>query len=1078
MTSPIRASALSVAIALMLAAAAANAQNITTSGINGRVLDAGGKPVAGATVTIVHTPSGTTKQIITDAEGRYSAAGLRVGGPFEVRAEQGGTQLAERDDVYLQLGQPASLTLAAAGAKTLETVQVTGLASSGLFATDNKGLSTTVSQQQLQATPQGNRSIDDVVRLDPRVTVLDQGGGSFSAAGQNNRYNNIAVDGVTQGDPFGLNANGLPYLKTPISPEAIAEYNISTANYDVVVDTVGADVNAVTKSGTNDFHGALYYAYRNADKLVGKAGWLPSDHRSYKYRNYKQDWTGGFNLGGPILKDKLFFFVSAEHEKMSGLGADSANGLDPSLGSGASTSGKISPGDLQKVIDIAKQLGLMPGEFGGALGLTFDDKRYLAKLDWNISDNHRASFTFQQTKNLQPAVGGNSTNSVGLSSYTYTKAIQTDNYVVHLFDDWSDSFSTELKAGYQEFVQDTTAPWDQPSVQVNLKADGTGPNVFLGKERFRHYNHIDTKKTSIFLAGTWYLGDHTIKGGIDYQRNKINNLFGQGQFGVYLFRGLANFSQGLYNSYEILQPAPGYTLPDIAGQWTYSQLSPFIQDTWQVTPEFSLQYGLRVVIPDSDKAPVHNPTFETTFGFPNNASVDASNKVFEPRVSFNYDLSSDRKTQLRGGFGLFQSSPPAVWLTNPYQNNGVTLLTYTSTNPALAPFSPDPLDQNLPPPTFRAPAVDAVDEDFKLPTVWKFSLGFDHELPWWGLVGSAEFQHIKVKDGILYEAINFGAPTGTLPDGRQQFWKTPGQVPVTADQRWNRNRAFDASSTLLTNTHKGMSDTFTLSLAKPFAEGLSGNVSLTFSRATDVDPGIDTIAFNGYQRVARLNPNDDLAGTSNFEIPVAFKTSLIWQHAFFGDYKSTISAFYSGRSGNNYTWVFGNDANGDGISGFDRVYIPTANDPNVAFTAGTTATQIQQFNDFLASDDYLKDRRGQIAERNGAKNAWINQLDLGISQEVPGFWGRGEIRLDIFNFLNMLNKNWGDTQVVSTSGYPTRTLANYAGVNAQGQYVYALPKDASGNYQPQQKVYYDGGFLDPSRTVSRWSMMVTLKYSF
>ena len=213
----------------------------------------------------------------------------------------------------------------------------------------------------------GNRAIDDVVRLDPRVNVVNQGTGAISAVGMNNRYNNIAVDGVTQGDPFGLNANGLPYLKSPISPEAIAQYNISTANFDVVADTVGADVNAVTKSGTNDFHGSLYYAYRNANHLVGDAGWLPSGTPGYKYNGYDKDATYGFNVGGPIIKDRLFFFLSAEKEKTTGIGADSLNGMDFSLGNGASTSNKVSPGDLQKVIDAATKLGLKPGSFGADL---------------------------------------------------------------------------------------------------------------------------------------------------------------------------------------------------------------------------------------------------------------------------------------------------------------------------------------------------------------------------------------------------------------------------------------------------------------------------------------------------------------------------------------------------------------------------------------------------------------------------------------------------------------------------------------------------------------------------------------
>ncbi|MDE2280696.1 MAG: carboxypeptidase regulatory-like domain-containing protein [Xanthomonadaceae bacterium] len=1083
MTVTNRVRSLPFAIAALLAMSPAIAQNITTSGAVGRVVDANGKAVAGATVNIVHVPSGTTKTVTTDADGRYVAQGLRAGGPFTIVATKPGLSGVEQDNVYLQLGQPSSINLrmgeGAAAALTLSSVTVNASTLAQTFTSDNKGLSTTISQRQLQATPQGNRSIDDVVRLDPRINVTDQGSGAISAAGMNNRYNNIAVDGVTQGDPFGLNANGLPYQKSPISPDTIAEYNISTANYDVTSDVVGADVNAVTKSGTNQFHGSVYYVYRNANDLVGDAGWLPSNNPGYHYKGYQKDDTYGFTVGGPIVKDKLFFFLAAEHEKTTGIGADSANGLDSTLGNGPSTSNKVSPGDLQQVIDAATKLGLTPGTFGGATGLAYDDKRYLGKIDWNISNNHRASFTYQRTKELLPAVGGNSSNSVGLSSYTYTKAITTDNYVLHLYDDWSDSFSTEAKVGLQKYSQITTAPYQQPSVKVFISPTGTGPSVYLGEEQYRHYNKIDTKKLSFFFAGTWYLGDHTIKAGVDFQRNRIYNLFGQSEFGVYTFWGIPNFQAGNYDAYSLYHPAPGYTLNDIVGKWTYTQTSPFLQDSWQFNDALSVQYGVRLDIPHSSAKPPYNAGFAQAFGVANNSTVGSANRIVEPRLSFNYSFDSAYKTQLRGGAGLFQTDPPTVWLTNPFQNNGITLRNYTSYNPANAPFSPNPFAQNIPTGTGGAGSIDAISPDFRLPSVWKMSLALDRELPWWGMVASAEYEHIQVRDGILYEAVNFGAPTGTLPDGREQFWKTPGEAPKTADILANHNPAFSTASTLLTNTHRGKSDSFTLSLDKPFSASWSGNVSFTLSHASDVDPGADTIAYSGYSRVARLNPNTNVLATSNYNVPKALKASLTWQHAFFGDYNTMVSMFYSGHSGLPYTWVFGNDANGDGIGGWDPVYIPSANDPKVTYVAGTSQQVIQQFQNFLASDAYLSRHRGQVANRNGDRTAWVNELDMSFSQEVPGIFkgNKGVLRLDVYNVLNLLNSSWGQQR--NTGIYPTRVLANYAGVNAQGQYVYSLPTDKGGvNYQPQQLQTYDGGFYDPSRVVSRWSAMVTLRYTF
>ena len=1078
MNSRIRTKLLPFAIAALLAATPVVAQNVTSSAVAGRVVDASGQAVAGATVQIVHVPSGTTKIVTTDADGRYVAQGLRVGGPFDITASKAGLSQVEQDNVYLQLGQSSAINLqmtsAEAQATTLGGVNVTASALTQIFSSDNKGLSTNVSQRQLEATPQGNRSIDDIARLDPRINVTDQGDGSISMAGMPNRYNNISVDGISQGDPFGLNANGLPYQGSPISVDTIGEYNISTSNFDVASDTVGADINAVTKSGTNQFHGSVYYAYRNANKMVGDAGWLNSGDPGYKYSGYSRDWTGGFTLGGPIIKDKLFFFVSAEKEKTTGIGADSSNGLDPSL-TGASTSNKISPSDLQQVIDTAKALGLQPGSFANS-GSVLDDRRYLGKIDWNISDSHRASLTYQYTKESQPIVQGNSSNQVGLSSYWYTKNSLTKNTAVQFFDDWSDSFSTETKISYQSFEQLAGNAINQPQVKVYLDTAGRGPSVNLGEDQYRHENAISTKKWSAFFAGTLYLGDHTIKGGIDYQRDKIYNLFGRTEHGNYTFYGLSDFAAANYNSYFLYQPAPGYTLNDVAANWVYSQYSPFLQDTWQVNNNLSIAYGLRMDIPHSDHAPLYNASFEQAFGYRNNNSLGSKNKVVEPRFSFNYNFNTERMMQLRGGIGLFQTFPPTVWMTNPYQNNGLTVASYQSFNPSDAAFSPDAYNQNIP----NSPAnvsgdVDTISPNFKLPTVWKATLAFDRELPWWGLIGSVELQHIKVKDGIYYQAINIGAPTGVLPDGRFQYWATPGERAKSSDAAANRNKAFDKASTLLTNTSKGKSDSLTLSLSKPFSENWFGDVSFTMNHATEVNPGNSSQASSGYAYVVRQNVNEEVAATADRNIARTLKASLTWQHAFFGDYKTSVSAFYNGHSGLPYSWIFSGDANGDGITYEDPAYIPTLNDGKVSYGTASAAL-VQQFQDYISSNKYLNEHRGQIASRNGDHYGWVNQLDMSFSQEVPGIFkgNKGVVRLDVYNFLNLLDKNWGQT--VNTQ-FNTRTLAGYDGVNAQGQYVYYLPTDKNGNYQPQQLIRYDAG-TNPTRVVSRWSAMLTLRYTF
>jgi hypothetical protein len=1077
---------LPVAIAALLAAAPVLAQD-TSSSISGRVLDASGQPVVGATVQIVHEPSGTTKTATTDASGRYAAQGLRVGGPFDVKVSKDGTQ-SEQDGVYLQLAQDTAVNLTIGGsqaATNLGAVTVTGLVAAQTFNAENKGLSTNVSGRDLKMVPSPGRSIQDVARLDPRIVVTDRGDGSMSAMGQNSRYNKISVDGVGVGDPFGLNSNGMPYLGSPVSVDTIAEYNLATANFDVTSDTVGADINAVTKSGTNQFHGSTYYAYRNANNMVGDAGWLNSNRG---YKGYDRDWTGGATLGGPIIKDKLFFFASYEKQKTLGLGNDSANGLDSAL-TGSSTSNKVSPSDLQRIINAANKLGLHPGDFSGG-GVDLESKRSLVKLDWNITDNHRSSFAYQRTKETQPVIQGNSNNAIGLTSYWYTKNSDTKNYSLQFFDDWSDIFSTESKVGYKDFSQARTVPWQQPQIYVNLgkdnngKLNGSSPYVDLGEDQYSDYNQISTKTTTLFSAATLYLGDHTLKGGIDFERDKIYNLFGRTQFGAYTFWGIDNFEKGIYNQFDLYQPAKGYSLDDVAGKWTMNRYSWFLQDNWQVTNQLSLAYGVRVNRYATDDKPVYNPTFEKTFGFRNDQSINGKTLV-EPRVSFNYAFESELQTQLRGGVGLFQSSPPTVWMTNPYQNNGMTVATYSIRNSGNAPvgpgtaypgFSPDPFKQNVPPPAATQMAVDTISPDFKLPSVWKSSIAIDRELPWMGIIATAEYEHIKVRDAIWYQNLNIGAPTGVMPDGRFTYYKNIYGGPTGNTNRANANSKFSVNTTMLANTSKGYSDALTLALKKPFADEWAASIGATFSNAREVNPGTSSQASSNFSNNVWVNPNENVDSRANYATTTRLTASVSWSHAFFGNYATTVSAFYNGQTGQPYSWVFANDSNGDSYSR-DLVFIPRPG--QVQFQSGTSQKAIDQFYAFIQQDDYLKKHQGEIAKRNDTRAAWTNQLDLSFSQEVPGLFkgNKGEVRLDVYNFLNMLNNDWGQQLYVP---FPyTRNLASYAGVDpTTGKYIYSLPLDANGNYQPGTKVVYDAGRDIKTNVVSRWSAMLTLRYTF
>ncbi|WP_266181067.1 TonB-dependent receptor [Dyella humicola] len=1099
----LRTKLLPMAIATLFVASPVLAQD-TSSSISGRVLDASGQPIAGAAVQIVHAPTGTTKTTTTDASGRYAAQGLRVGGPFDVKVSKDGAQ-AEQDNVYLQLAQDTAVNLsmgtAQAAAKNLDGVTVSANSLSQTFTPDNKGLSTNVSRREIEATPTPGRSIQNIVRLDPRITITDRARGEISAVGQNSRYNNITVDSVSANDPFGLNANGLPTLGTPISQDTIEEYNISTANYDVATRRgLGANINAVTKSGTNDFHGSVYYAFQNTD-MIG------NNEIGKEYAGFNRQWTGGATVGGPLIKDKLFFFASVE--KSEQVGSGSPYGPQDS---GAATPIKgLTNAQVQQVRDIAAKYGLTDiGSVGGG-NSNLDDKRYLGKIDWNITDNHRASFTYSETKENKPIITGSQTKLV-LSSGWYKTNVDNKSYALHFYDDWSDIFSTDTTVSYAKFDQNR-GPYNgvaMPDITVYPGVFG-GPAVEFGTEYSSQANVLQVKTFNAAWAGSLFLGDHTVKGGIDFEKDQYYNLFLQNYFGSYVFEevpgpkgttGLSNFVAGNYYQYRYNRPANGLSLDDVAARYTLNQWGVFLQDTWQVTNNLSLQYGVRVDIPLMDDRPIYNPTFAAAptinpktgaaaggFGRTNQTTING-NRVVQPRMSFNYAFNTELMTQLRGGAGLFVTNQPGVWLGNIFSNSGMTQVQYNCgptqsppCNTNLPAFSPDPHNQNNGPGSAGQMTVNTISPDWHIPTAWKFSLGIDRELPWYGLVASADWLHIDQRDAIWFQNINLGAPTGVLPDGRATFYKLQTDPATTKPiPRANANPAFSGQMINLANTSKGSADSIALALRKPFSDEWSGMVGFTWSRATEVNPGTSSVANSNFGNNYVFNSNENVASTSNYSVPRRVIASLNWQHRFWGDYNTSASIFYDGHSASPYSWTFGNDANGDGYTN-DLVYIPRPGE--VEFRPGTDPKLVQQFWDYIQKNDYLKDHQGEVAKRNDDRAGWINQIDLSFSQEIPGIFkgNKGIIRLDVYNFTNMLNKHWGIEKRVNFPG--GRALADYAGVDPKtGKYIYNI--DCGGKascttynqgngYQPLPVPTYINNNDDLAQ---RWSVLLTLKYAF
>ncbi|WP_184378616.1 TonB-dependent receptor [Xanthomonas arboricola] len=1068
MTHPrcLRMSKLTLGLVAALAAAPVFAQS-TSAGVAGLVTSSAGQPVPNAEVTITHVESGTVSRATTDASGRYNARGLRVGGPYTITITKSGEGTKTEEGVYLNLNQVNSVDASLGGdVTTLGAVQaIGGDYGSALFSANKMGTGTNVTREQIESLPSINRNLQDYVRLDPRVAQTDKARNEISVGGQNPRFNLIRVDGISTNDAFGLESNGLPTPRQPFSMDVIDEISVDVANYDVTITgATGGVINAVTKSGTNEFHGSVYGTYREND-------WSGKNQNDIRPQLFDNEATYGLTLGGPIVKDKLFFF--ANYEKYKGKGVfTGASGYGPT-GSGASNIVPISQAQVDEIIDISRNVyGFDPGTLAlPALDSDSEEKGF--KLDWNISDKHRASFRYGESEQSTANLNGFGNQALSLNSYHYVRDFSLKTYTAQLFSDWTDTFSTEAKVSYRDYSAVRTAASQLPAVAVRV-----GNNtVNLGTEQSTQANELRTETWNAFFAGTLFLNDHTVKFGFDYEDNDLFNLFGQRVFGSYTFNSISDYRNNIAQNYRYSRSNSG-NIDDIAADWGMRNVGVFVQDTWAVNNNLTLTFGLRYDEPMVKNSPAYNAAASTVFGFRNDQTIDG-NGLFEPRFGFNYTFDSDRPTQLRGGVGLFQGAAATVWLSNPYSNTGLAYTDYNFSSPALVRdngirFTPDISNQ----PTGTTVAgstqsVDFVDGKLGQPSVWKANLAFDTELPWYGIVASAEAVVTQVNEAIYYQQLNLGAASAIGQDGRNIYWNANGLRPsswningqqpsgVSVDARGNRDRRYN-DALIARPTDKGGSESFTFGLNKPFNGGdWSWGLYYTYTDADEVSGLTSSTSGSQLGNNAVFQANENVASTAAYEVKNSILGTLNWKHAFFGDYETKLGLIYQGRNGRPYSYTFDNDANGDGRLN-DLLYIP-AGRGDVLFGS---AAEEQAFWSYIEGNEYLAARRGQVAERNGARNSWINQFDLHIEQEIPGFFkdNKASVWLDVMNVGNLLNKKWGR---VEEYGFPgMRGVVEYGGIDAaSGKYVYRF------NTPDQSTVYDDRG-------ISRWALQLGFRYQF
>jgi outer membrane receptor for ferrienterochelin and colicin len=1060
----VRLSQLSLGLAIALAAAPAFAQQ-TSASVGGRIVTAEAAPVAGAQVTIVHTPSGTVSTTVTGSDGRYTARGLRVGGPYTITIVKDGVTEV-REGVYLQLAETTSVDATLGqDTQTLEAVEVTGVAyGSEVFSAEKMGTGTNVTREQIDAFPSIERNLQDYARLDPRVAQTDKSRNEISVGGQNPRYNVIRIDGISTNDAFGLESNSLPTPRQPFSMDAIDQVAIDVANYDVTVSGgTGGVINAVTKSGTNEFHGSLYGLYRD-NSMVRE------NENGTDFAGFEDETTWGLTFGGPAIKDRLFFFFNYEKYEQTAPGPS----FGP-IGSDASNIVNVTQADIDAIRSISQGYGFDAGDFGVG-GADTTGEEYGLKIDWNLSDAHRAAFRFGTSDQSVAVFPGFSSSQIALSSYAYQRDYTFDTYTVQLFSDWTDSFSTEAKLSYRDYSAVRTPVSDLPAIAVRVGS----ATVNLGTEENTHANILETETWNAFFAGNLFLDEHTVKFGFDFEDNDIYNLFGRRSNGVYTFNSIADYAAGRPSFFRYFHPAGG-DINNTAAIWGIQNLGLFVQDTWAVNYNLTLSLGLRYDIPNVKDDPTYNAAAEAAFGFDNSATIDG-NALFQPRFGFNYTFDSDRPTQLRGGIGLFQGSAANVWLSNPFTNTGFGYIDYNFSGGLVPPcntpdgrcFVADPDGQLVLVPGTAlggTQSIDFVDQDLGQPSVWKANLAFDHELPWYGLVFGAEAVFTDVKEAIYYEHLNLGAPTAVGQDGRLIYWDANGRDP----SRWNqfgsgssvRSRSLAnplfSDAIIARPTSEGGSKQLTVSLTKPQGEGpWNWMAAYTFTQADEVSPLTSSTSGSQWGNNNTFNPNEEVSATSAYEIRDRFTAAVSWKKAFFGDYDTSVSMFYEGRSGRPFSYVFDNDANGDSRFGNDLLYIP-AGPGDVLFGS---AAEEAAFWAYVNDNEYLSSHLGQVAGRNAVRGEWVNQFDMRISQELPGFFAdhKSEIWLDVLNVGNLINKDWGQIDEVAFPG--SLGVVEYGGIDpATGKYVYRF------NTPDTSRIYDDRG-------ISRWSVQLGFRYKF
>lgn len=1051
---------------MLLGLGTINAQ-VTTSSMSGTVTDANGDALPGATVLATHMPTGTKYGVITRSNGRYNIPNLRIGGPYKVEATFVGFEAQVKQGYMLTLGKNQTVNFEMKESATvLEDVVVTS--GSEEINSDRTGAATVISNDQLIKIPTISRSAADIYKITPSAD-----GNSFG--GRNDQFNNFSLDGSIFNNPFGLDAAtpGGQSNAQPISLDAIDQIQVSLAPYDVTqAGFTGAAVNAVTKSGTNTFKGTAFAFYRNQDLTGSKVG------GSDIFVPDLNQFQAGFSVGGPIIKDKLFFFANFELERREDLGTNFVAARPGITGDNVS---RISATDLNAVSDILRsRYGYETGAYEGYTHDT-DNQKGILKLDWNINQKHSLTATYNfldafREQNAHPfALGRRGPDAVTLqffnSGYRINNKIHSG--IVELRSLLSNKFSNKLQVGYTKF-QDNRDPFSDPFPVINILQTGARA-IIAGHEPFSINNVLDQSVFQFTDNFEIYTGDHTITIGTSFEKFQFDNSFNLGvyePFGVPYPGG--TFSNGFFSTADFLAFVNAGSLDPIVDHarttfadneanntWALAetnvgQLALYVQDKWAINDRMTLTYGLRVDKPlffDTDekiqenidrKGGLLDPAngiFAGTYApgviyyDENNEPVQFDHTVlptdkllWSPRVGFNWDVNGDQTFQLRGGTGLFTGRFPFVWLGNQVANPDFFFYTVT-------------------------------DPNFQFPQVWRSNIGYDRTFGD-GWFVTTDLIYTKDINAMMVRNFGLRTPNGFLSgvDNRAYYLQTDKSIDPFGGVGQN--------AYVFTSENAGRSINWTIEVKKNFNNGIYATLGYNYLDAKDISSIEAEISGDAFERNAAVNNvNTATLSPSLYGNKHRFVATANKAFEYGGKWKTTISIFAEYAQGGRYSYTYAGDANGDGSVVNDLIYVPHADELfDYTFIGDPILQGIQRsaFNNYINQDPYLSGRRGEYAERNAALSPWYGRWDLRVLQDYAIANGKTvQFSLDILNVGNLISSDWGvrenplSVQPISIAVNPNTLEPTYSFVARQRE-----------------------TFVDDFSLLSRWQVQLGIRYIF